>query len=150
MTTKTLHTRLLGYVALSLSLAAAVVAFAPGAGAGNGADGSTYVLSSFDGVSLLGLNDQGRTLTSQFVGTTTYKQARLDKYHPTDPYQVACRAAAAGYNDALVVQTSDGSVLDAAIGSLASGGCKARVVFIPNDPYLPPNPIRIASFQPVP
>jgi hypothetical protein len=54
------------------------------------------------------------------------RQAQLDKYAPSDPYKVACRAAAAGYNDALVVQTSDGSALDAAIGGLASSGCKAR------------------------
>ena len=118
------------------------------AGAGNGADGSTYALTSFDGTSLLGLNDQGRTFTAQIAGSTTFKSAQLDKYSPGDPYKAACGRAASDYNAALGVSTTDGGLaLDSALSSLASLGCKARVLLQPTDPYVPPNPVR--SFQPV-
>jgi hypothetical protein len=131
---------------LTLAILLPVVAFAPSAGAGTGADGSTYVLTSFDGISLLGLNDQGRTFTAQFAGTTSFKSAQLDKYHPGDPYRTACAAAAANYNGALTIATSDGGVArDAALGSLASLGCKARLLL--DTKSVPPNPIK--SFQPV-
>ena len=141
---------------ISLGLALTVLAISgPGAAlAGTGADGSTYFLASYDSASLLGLNDQGRTITAVLDGATTFRSARLDKYIPNDPYKVACRSAASAYNDALV-STSD-NLLDEALTSLAALGCKARVVFRPTDPYLPPNPIlpgdpmNIVSFQPVP
>ena len=135
--------RLASGLALGLSLAVALVAFAPGAGAGNGADGSTYVLTSFAGTSLLGLNDQGRTFDASLTTSTSFRQAQLDKYWPTDPYQEACRQAAASYN---TVQTSDG--YSGAIAALAASSCKARVLL--DTRSLPPNPIRIKSFQPVP
>lgn len=135
-------------VALALTLIASLsVALAPVAQAGSGADGSTYVLTSFDGVSLLGLNDQGRTFTAAIASWTTFKAAQLDKYSPNDPYKAACGAAAANYNGALLVATSDGGVaLDSALTSLASLGCKARALL--DTRSLPPNPIK--SFQPVP
>jgi hypothetical protein len=131
-------------------VAASLMVFAPSAIAGNGADGVTFYLASYDGTSLLGVNDEGRTVNAALDSSTTYKLAQLDKYDPTDPYHLACRAAAGDYNDALDVVTGDGSVFAAAIDALASGGCKAIVVASPGDIYLPPNPVRILSFQPVP
>lgn len=135
-----------------VSVAAVALAWAPGAGAGNGADGSTYVLTSFDGTSLLGLNDQGRTFDAQTSTETNFRQAQLDRYIPTDPVRAACREAAADYNQALTDVTGDGGdgALQGALSSLASTRCKARVVLYPIDPLLPPNPIRIRLFQPVP
>ena len=134
--------------ALFVSLVAALCALAPGAFGGNGADGSTFVLSSYDGTILVAANDQSHSFVAQFGSTMTFKPAALDKYIPNDP----CGQAAANYNSALIVATSDGGVaLSSAISSLA--GCKAKVVFdaqdpyIPNDPYVPPNPIK--GFQPV-
>jgi hypothetical protein len=138
---------------LVLTVAGIAIGGPAAAMAGTGADGSTYVISSFDGTSVVGLNDQGRTLMASLDGTT-FRAAQLDRYipndpyRPSDPYRVACRAAASDYNDALV-STSD-NLLDIALGELASLGCKARVVQSPSDPYLPPNPIRVISFQPVP
>lgn len=125
------------------------------ASAGTGADGSTFVLTSFDGTTLTALNDQNHSFIAQFGSTTTFKPAALDKYQPGDPYRVACGQAAANYNGALIVATSDGGVaLSRAMSSLTSLRCRAKVVFVtsdpynPGDPYLPPNPIK--GFQPVP
>jgi hypothetical protein len=124
------------------------------ASAGTGADGSTFVLTSYDGTTLTAVNDQGHSFIAQFGSTTAFKQAVLDKYIPTDPYKAACGVAAANYNGALIVATSDGGVaLSSAISSLAALRCKAKVVFVPSDPYqpgdpyVPPNPIK--GFQPV-
>jgi hypothetical protein len=138
--------------------AAAVLAAVVAAGAayaGNGADGSTFVLTSYDGTTLTAVNDQNHSFIAQFGTTTTFKPAALDKYIPTDPYKAACGQAAANYNGALLVATSDGGAgVRSAIASLASLRCKAKVVFLaqdpyhPGDPYVPPNPIK--GFQPVP
>jgi hypothetical protein len=139
---------------VGVAVATALIAFAPGAGAGTGADGSTFVLTSYDGTTLTALNDQNHSFVAQFGSTTTFKPAALDKYVPSDPYKAACGVAAANYNGALIVATSDGGVaLSSAISSLAALRCKAKVVFQvgdpyhPGDPYLPPNPIK--GFQPV-
>jgi len=130
---------------LIAALAAAV------AHAGNGADGSTFVLSSYDGTTLVAINDQGHSFLAPFGTATTFKPAALEKYIPNDP----CRQAATNYDGALIVATSDGGVaLTRAISSLASLGCRAKVVFDAQDPYqsgdpyVPPNPIK--QFQPVP
>lgn len=138
-----------------LLLVVALAAFAPTAFGGSGADGSSFVLISYDGTTLTALNDQNHSFIATFGSTTTFKAAALDKYVPTDPYKAACGAAAANYNGALIVATSDGGVaLSSAISSLASLGCKAKVTFDtqnpynPGDPYVPPNPIK--QFQPVP
>jgi hypothetical protein len=125
------------------------------ASAGNGSDGSTFVLSSYDGTTLVAVNDQGHSFLAQFGATTTLKPAALDKHIPTDPYRAACGQAAGNYNGALIVATSDGGVaVTHAITSLAALGCKAKVLFDaqdpyqPGDPYVPPNPVK--AFQPVP
>jgi hypothetical protein len=148
--THDLRRRLASTLVASLALAAIPVALA-----GNGADGSTFVLSSYDGTTLVAMNDQGHSFLAQSGATTTFKPAPLDKYLPEDPFKAACGQAAANYNGALLVATSDGGiVLTGAITSLASPGCKAKVVFQaqdpynPSDPYVPPNPIK--QFQPVP
>ena len=109
------------------------------ASAGTGADGSTFVLTSYDGTTLTALNDQNHSFVAQFGSTTTFKPAALDKYNPDDPYKAACGQAAANYNGALIVSTSDGGVaLSSAISSLASLRCRAKVVFDLQDPYVPP------------
>jgi hypothetical protein len=125
------------------------------AAAGNGSDGSTFGLSSYDGTTLAAVNDQGHSFLAQFGATTALKPAALDRYIPNDPYKAACGQAAANYNGALIVATSDGGLaLTQAITSLAALGCKAKVLFDaqdpyhPGDPYVPPNPIKM--FQPVP
>lgn len=142
-----------GRLLILLALVVAAV-FVPGAGAGTGADGSSFVLQSYDGTTLVALNDQNHSFIATFGSATTFKQAALDKYVPTDPYKAACGQAAANYNGALIVATSDGGVaLSSAISSLAALRCKAKVVFVPSDPYnpgdpyVPPNPIK--GFQPV-
>jgi hypothetical protein len=141
--------------ALLVALFASLCALAPSALGGNGADGSSFVLTSFDGTTLTALNDEGHSFIAQFGSTTAFKPAALDKYVPSDPYRAACGVAAANYNGALIVATSDGGVaLSSAISSLAALRCKAKVVFQPSDPYnpgdpyVPPNPIK--GFQPVP
>ena len=150
VTTHILQLRLTGAL-VAVAVAASLMALPPSATAGEGgADGMTFYLAAYDGTSLLGVNDEGRALNAPFDASTNFKLAQLDKYSPSDPYRVACRAAAADYNDALSVVTGDGSVLMAAIDMLASLDCKARVVSSPAEAYLPPNPIRIVSFQPVP
>src|SRR5689334_19367840 len=123
------------------AFAVAVVMAAITAGvayAGDGADGSTFFLTSYDGTTLTALNDQNHSFIAQFGSTTTFKAAALDKYIPTDPYKAACGQAAANYNGALLVATSDGGAgVRSAIASLASLRCKAKVVFVPSDPYIP-------------
>jgi hypothetical protein len=138
--------RLGGIAALLVVCAAALAAIAPGAGAGNGADGTTYVLTSYDGVRFLGLNDQGRAITASFANVSTLRPAQLDKYFPNDPLRAACRPGAEAYNAAIAVGFGDGSSVASAIDQLVSNGCKAKVSL--DTRALPPNPIR--SFQPVP
>jgi hypothetical protein len=79
----------------------------PRATAGNGADGITFYLADYDGTTLFGVNDEGRTLSAGFDASTTFRLAKLDKYAPTDPYWTACRAAASDYDAALTVVTGD-------------------------------------------
>jgi hypothetical protein len=142
--------------ALAIAASIACAALLSGAAAaGNGSDGSTFVLSSYDGTYLTAVNDQNHSFIAQFGSDTSYKPAALDKYSPQDPYKAACGQAAANYNGALLVATSDGGVaLNSAISTLASLRCKAKVTFQlqdpyqPGDPYVPPNPIK--GFQPVP
>src|SRR5262245_24252849 len=45
---------------------AAFAAFTAGALAANGADGSSFVLSSYDGTTLVAMNDQNHSFTAQF------------------------------------------------------------------------------------
>ena len=140
------------------AIAAVVVTAAIATGvayAGTGADGSSFVLQSYDGTTLTASNDQNHIIIATFGSATTYKPAALDKYVPTDPYKAACGQAAANYNGALLVATSDGGFArDSAVSTLTTLGCKAKLVFSaqdpynPGDPYVPPNPIK--AFQPVP
>jgi hypothetical protein len=153
--------RTISIVCLSLAVLLAVV-LAPAAEGSVGANGTTYVLSSFDGTTIAGVNDQGFTF-STLVASTTFKAANLgpyipgDPYQPGDPYREACGRAAGEYNGALLVSTSDGGLLlNGALSTLTSLRCKARFViqlipndpYNPGDPYVPPNPIK--TFQPVP
>jgi hypothetical protein len=62
------------------------------AGAGSGADGSTFVLTSYDGTTLTALNDQNHSFVAQLGSTTTFKPAALEKYIPDRSVQGRLRA----------------------------------------------------------
>jgi hypothetical protein len=100
-----------------------------------GANGSTYRIASFDGVSLLGFNNQGKTFSASYAGTTSFKLAAVDRYTPVDP----CRTAAAAYN--AYFGTNDTVGFNASLSTLAANSCKARVLI---------SGVTIRSFQPVP
>ncbi len=110
--------------------------------------GSAYVLTGFDGASIFsGSNKQGSFVAVYDPGSR-FVAAKLDKYTPGDPYDVACREAAADYNAAGSVATSDGFAFNAALGALAANGCQAKIILeVPPNPVRPGDPYR--SFQPV-
>jgi hypothetical protein len=128
------------FVALSLAaalLGALAVVVAPVAAGSGDANGSTYVLTSFDGTSLLGLNAQGKTFYATLDSGTAFKFARIDRYQPGDP----CRTVAESWNN---VVTSDGYA--SVLAGLVTYGCKAKVLIAVSQQQLPPSPIK--AFQP--
>jgi hypothetical protein len=106
----------------------------------DGADGSTYVLTSFDGdFALVGLNDQGRSFQAVYGSTTAFKDAVLDKFAPTDP----CRTFAEDYNAYISVNDTVG--FNATLANMVAASCKARVIVDRTNPVW-----LIRSFKPVP
>jgi len=133
VTMKTVHK----WLAIGLLLAA--LGWTGQAFAG-GANGSTYVLTAFDGeFSLIGLNDQNRSFQAVYGSTTDFKQAVLDKFIPTDP----CRTLAEDYNG--YVQLNDTVGFTATLTGMAGSSCKARVILDRTSPVW-----KIRSFQPEP
>ncbi len=101
-----------------------------------GANGTTYVLTSFDGTSqFVGFDNQGKSFTATYGSTTSFKQAVLSKYQPVEP----CRDAAASYNTAIGVNDTVG--FNSALGSMAANSCLAKVLIDSTG--------TIKSFQPV-
>lgn len=100
-----------------------------------GANGSTYVLTSFDGTSVLGLNNQGRTVTGSISGTTSFKLAVVDKFEPVDP----CRTHAVAYNT--YYGTNDTVGFNATLTAMVADSCKAKVLLSGSS---------IKTFQPAP
>jgi hypothetical protein len=133
------HRRTLRSLALAGALVSSLVVAAGPAAAGE-ANGSTYLFMSFDGTSLMGLNNQGKTFNAIYGSTTSFKSAVLDKYIPTDP----CRAAAASYDN--YVGTDDTVGFDYSLSLLANGAptdpCHVKVLIDSSN--------TIKSFQPVP
>jgi len=121
-------------------LVVTTLAWAGQAAAGS-ADGSTYVLTAFDGdFSLVGLNDQGRSFQAVYGSTTRFKQAVLDKYSGVYP---PCRDAASDYNNYFAINDTAG--FGTAITDMVTNNCKAKVTLDKRNPVW-----RIKSFQPVP
>ena len=87
----------------------------------SGVQGSEYVLSGFDG-SLLTFNGSKGSFSATFSSDTTFRNAQLDKFYPTDP----CREFANNYNIGGV--SGDTGQLLVAINDLASNGCHARIL----------------------
>jgi len=106
----------------------------------DGADGSTYVLTSFDGDFNLigGLNDQGRSFQAVYGSTTRFREAALEKFAPTDP----CRTWAEGYNTPI---QNDTVGFNAILAGMVTDSCKARVLVDKKNPIW-----LIRSFEPVP
>jgi hypothetical protein len=103
-----------------------------------GADGSTYVLQTFDGTSLItGLNDQGRGIDGSYGSTTDFVIAKLDKCIPTDP----CRIAAENYNGYVAVNDTVG--FNAALSDMVTNSCKAKIL-------IDTDGVSIKTFKPVP
>jgi hypothetical protein len=89
----------------------------------DGANGSTYILQSFDGTSdLMGLNDQGHYFQGFYDSTTNFKQAALDKFIPTDP----CRTLSENYNSYIAVNDTVG--FNSTLSGMANFSCKAKVL----------------------
>jgi hypothetical protein len=89
----------------------------------SGANGTTYVLTNFDGAAqFMGLNNQGKQFTASYGATTSFKLAALDKYQPGDP----CRIAASSYNASVAVNDTVG--FNATLGDMAANSCMAKVL----------------------
>lgn len=134
---------LVGVITITLGLSYAAAAD-PGPAAIdyqlNGSDTGTLTLSGFSFLEALVPPNPIRLLTAQFGTDTRLLAAALDRYIPNDPY---CPAAAANYNSALGVSTSDGGFLSVIIQGMAANGCSARV-------GVNFSTKSIISFQPVP
>ncbi|HUP02084.1 MAG TPA: hypothetical protein VM737_11260 [Gemmatimonadota bacterium] len=104
-------------------------------------------LTAFDSATFLvtGTDGFGAPVAATFGAGTFFRAARIDRYAPTDP----CRDLAIAYNTSFSVGSDTG--VFAAIGSLATAGCHARIqvdpqtsavrVFFPTDPLFPNDPI---------
>lgn len=109
--------------------------------------GSAYRIDAVTGTSLTLVNNQG-TVTAPWDGDTRFRSANLnlfpnDPIIPTDPLH-PCYDEVVAYNNAGL-----GDSFVPLLSTLAQCGSNARVV-IQFDNGLPPSPIRILSFQPIP
>ena len=103
--------------------------------------GSAYQIDAFTETSLTLVNNQG-TVTAPWDAETRFRSANLNLF-PTDPIH-PCYAAVVNYNNVDL-----GDSFGALLSSLAECGSNARVI-VQFDNGLPPSPIRILSFQPIP
>jgi hypothetical protein len=87
--------------------------------------GTDYILQSFDSGSLplTGRNDKGTFSATIDFSKTVFRDAKLDKYIPNDPYREACYNLAIAYNG---VSTSDG--MNGTLGNMATTHCDAKVL----------------------
>ena len=102
--------------------------------------GSAYRIDAVTETSITLVNNQG-TVTAPWDANTRFRRAQLNLI-PNDPVH-PCYDAFVGYNN---VGLGDGGF---SLSSLALCGSSARVI-IQYDNGLPPNPVRILSFQPIP
>lgn len=106
----------------------------------DGANGSTYALTAFDGdFTLMGLNEQGRSFQAVYGSTTLFREAALEKFAPVDP----CRTWAEAYNT--YVQVNDTVGFNATLANMVTDSCLAKVHVDKKNPIW-----RVRSFEPVP
>ena len=110
--------------------------------------GTAFQLTGFDGVSTFSFQNNQGSFEVAFDNDTKFRRPQLQ---PQDPYSPACQAALDTYVNPL---NSDSFLL--ALQAFATNNCNARIILetglssLPPSPILPPNPIRIVSFQPIP
>ena len=104
-------------------------------------NGSAYRIDVVTETSLTLVNNQG-TVSAPWDADTRFRSANLNLF-PTDPVHV-CYDEVVAYNN---VGLGDSFV--PLLSSLVQCGSNARVI-IQFDNGLPPSPIRILSFQPIP
>ena len=105
-------------------------------------EGTAYRFDGVSGTSLTFSNQTAGSLTFAYDSDTKFRRAVLQSWMPSDPYYQAALA----YN---TVATSDG-ILQNLVGGNVRIVLAPSPIMIPVDPYVPPNPIRILSFQPIP
>ena len=103
--------------------------------------GSAYSIDEVTETSLTLINNQG-TVTAPWDADTRFRAAQLNLF-PNDPVH-PCYDAVVAYNNVGL-----GDSFLPLLSSLAECGSNARVI-IQFDNGLPPSPIRILSFQPIP
>ena len=103
--------------------------------------GNAYRIDAVTETSFSLVNNQG-TVTAPWDLETRFRAVQLNLI-PTDPLH-PCYDAFVAYNN---VGLGDG--FSSLLSSLAECGSNARVI-IQFDKGLPPNPVRILSFQPIP
>ena len=111
-------------------------------------NGTSYQLTSITVDTMSFTNAQGE-FSAPYDADTVFRRANLNQY-PTDPIHPACRALAESYNNPLLSDS-----FFATLSAYATERCNGRIVIqfgslFPNDPIVPPNPVRILSFQPIP
>ena len=110
--------------------------------------GTAFLLTGFDvGTFTFSFQNNQGTFEVAFDNDTMF---RRPQFSPGAPYSPECQAAIDTYVDPL---NSDSFLL--ALQAYATSLCNARIVLtggvsLPPSPILPPNPIRIVSFQPIP
>jgi len=101
-------------------------------------NGSGYLLDSVSITSMTFHNNQN-SYTAVYDGTT-FRRAVLQSWSPGDPY----------YSYAVAYNAGD-PLGDTWLGILQDlEGGNVRIVLVPPNPIFPNDPIRIASFQPIP
>jgi hypothetical protein len=103
--------------------------------------GSAYLFRGIDGTELWFSNNQNDYWVA-FDTNTNFRRAVLNSW-PSD----ACRSRAETYNLAGEISTTDGDIFLNALANLVT--CNARII-VQFGNQVPPNPIRILSFQPIP
>lgn len=105
--------------------------------------GSNYQLISFDGTTFSFANNQG-SFAAPIDAETKFRRPQS----LADPYSAECQALLNVYMDPINSDSFFGT-----LKSYAAAHCNARIIVqfdqLPPSPILPPNPIRILSFQPI-
>jgi len=94
-----------------------------------------------DGTELWFSNNQNDYWVA-FDTNTNFRRAVLNSW-PSD----ACRSKAENYNLAGEISTTDGGIFLDALANFVN--CNARII-VQFGNQVPPNPVRILSFQPIP
>ena len=105
--------------------------------------GSAYLLTDVTSSTITVVNNQ-ETVTAPWDNQTRFRSAQLNQF-PTDPSH-PCYSQVTAYNDFSSISSDSFLTL---LSGLVACGSRVRAI-VQFDNGLPPNPVRLLSFQPIP